>query len=39
MYPETQATIFRLGDILYESGINTIDEIKKTGTIIDLNYD
>lgn len=37
-YPNTDATLFRIGDILYEAGIEKIDDIYETGAIIDISF-
>lgn len=37
-YPDSGATIFILGDLLKEAGVDNIEDLKETGAIIDLNF-
>ncbi|OMJ93876.1 hypothetical protein SteCoe_3068 [Stentor coeruleus] len=38
IYPKDKATLFRIGDILYEAGIEKIEDIYETGAIIDISF-
>lgn len=35
-YPDDRATVYPLGDILNEAGISDVDEIRRTGAIVEL---
>jgi ATP P2X receptor len=37
-YPHPHATLFRVGDVLKKSGINDINSINSTGTIIEFRF-
>jgi hypothetical protein len=38
-YPKDDPTQYLIGDILYEAGISSVDDIRSTGTIVEMHFD